>query len=535
MNRKKRKQGRSKKSGAFPAHPQFKDRNLTSIETMRRSGKSLQSPFSELDGKISFTSWIDACIPNALWVCILTSFLDQDEYLNLFRKVVANARENLENRKNLFITHNYLGVLSDSDFDGLLGPIFEHAEAKHLLRALRLVESLPDKRHWARNVTEPDTDFDQSILVHAVADNFDHQSQRATDIRWFKLAFSALAREQIILPPKLLDQIGRYPNYGDMQSVRPSIRAAEIAFRSFELPTEGVGPETKSSEFASPPRVHANEFWEEMLKSSGCVFPKHSVDLHAGSAELTREVLDILEKVDTHFFETLEVSSADPRHDGAFGLCLYATTLLFDSAHGYVHGRPEGRIVLRAISEALITLRFLTLKDDETLWLKYRRYGAGQAKLSFLKFIRDADVPDYVDIEVMEHLANEDMWLEFEDIDLGNWAGTDLRKMAMEADSKDVYDRYYDWASGYSHGHWAAVRDSVFVNCLNPLHRFHRVPSLPKAHMPSTLIDCCKLCNRMLDDLNKLYPVFKARIRWHKQPKAPAFGDAAPDAGSVPA
>jgi hypothetical protein len=53
------------------------------------------------------------------------------------------------------------------------------------------------------------------------------------------------------------------------------------------------------------------------------------------------------------------------------------------------------------------------------------------------------------------------------------------------------------------------------VTCLNPLHRFHRIPAPSKSYMPSILPDACKLVNRMIDDLNHLYPSFKQRLKWH--------------------
>lgn len=519
MGYRKKGKGSGKKGRAFPAHPKFQDRNITSIESMKRSGKLLKAPFSGLPATMKFSSWIDACIPNVLWACILTSFLDQREYLGVFRQIIVNARENIENRKNLYITHNYFGAMSGEAFDELMQPVLNRPGAMMLLRALRLVRSLPDHSHWERVAPEPDVEKDWNILIHAVADNFDHQSQRATDIRWFKLMFVVICREQLALPAagNFGEELRLYPDEGDLRSVRPKIRALEITLRMLE--SEGDFPEAKEKEGKlTLPEYQPDAFWKEMLDTVGCIFPEYAGHPLSGPKELVVESFDVLEKINKHFFDTLLSSSPDPRHDGSFGLALYAITLLFNSASGYVHGRPEGRILVRTIAEALITLHYLTLRDDPTLWLKYRRYGAGQAKLAFLKYLRDAETPDFIDMDMMEHLANEDMWLEFEDIELGNWAGTDLRKMSLEADCKDVYDNYYDWTSGFSHGHWTAVRDSVFVNCLNPLHRFHRIPALPKGKMPSTLIDSCKLCNRILDDLNHLYPTFKARIKWHNQP-----------------
>jgi hypothetical protein len=84
-------------------------------------------------------------------------------------------------------------------------------------------------------------------------------------------------------------------------------------------------------------------------------------------------------------------------------------------------------------------------------------------------------------------------------------------------ETKHHHDRSYDWTSAYTHANWSAVRDTVFVTCLNPLHRFHRIPELPKLSMPSTLEDASRLINRMLDDLNHLYPTIKGRIGWHNR------------------
>ena len=183
----------------------------------------------------------------------------------------------------------------------------------------------------------------------------------------------------------------------------------------------------------------------------------------------------------------------------------------------YSPGRifSSGRIILRTIAECFIALSYLTTKDDPTIWLQYRNYGTGQTALAFLKTSGLDDIPDYIDIQKLDMLANEDAWMEFRDIRLGAWANKNLRKMSEEANVKDVYDKYYDWPSGFVHGHWGSIRDSVFSTCLNPLHRFHRVPD-PMQVMPSVLIDCCKLGNRILDILNGLYPSFDRRIQWHK-------------------
>ena len=465
-------------------------------------------------------SWYHDCIPNILWACILTSFLEREDYLFIFRAIIGNAREKLECRKSSYLTHNFLSTLSEQDFDLLMRPVLSNPVAADWLRALRLVDCLPDRPLWDRHLDEPDTERDWNILIHAVADTFDHQSERSTDIRWLKLMFMAICREQIVFPAEpggsMVDELLQFPKMGDMRAVRPTIRALEISFRGIELGDEEF---KRRGDHPDPPlpQFHGTQFWKEMFEKTACIPPDEPKSPKPVKKELVDEAFRVLQALDQHFFATIQSTATEPRHDGAFGLAIYAVTLLFNSSYGYVHGRPEGRIILRTLAEVCIVMHYLSSKDDTKLWEKYRRYGAGQVKLAFLKNLRDVETPDYLDMKTMEALANEDMWMEYEDIDLGHWATSDLRRIAQEVGRKDVYDKYYDWTSGFSHSHWAAVRDSVFVNCLNPLHRFHRIPAFPKQTMPSTLIDACKLSNLVLDDLNHLYPGFKNRLKWHKQ------------------
>ena len=145
--------------------------------------------------------------------------------------------------------------------------------------------------------------------------------------------------------------------------------------------------------------------------------------------------------------------------------------------------------------------------------MQYRNYGAGQSKLTYLKNVSIDDLPSFTTKELLEQLASEDIWLEFQDIKLGAWADRNLRQMAEEASVKDVYDRYYDGLSAYVHGNWSAVRHAAYGDCLNPLHRFHRVPIPPRILSQDTVPDLVKITNMALDRISALYPTFKPRLR----------------------
>ncbi len=97
------------------------------------------------------------------------------------------------------------------------------------------------------------------------------------------------------------------------------------------------------------------------------------------------------------------------------------------------------------------------------------------------------------------------------DINLGQWAGADLRKMAEESGTKDIYDAHYGWTSGFSHGHWAPMRDTTLIICLNALHRAHRIPADSKRIHGDVVPDAIELVETMIAALLQAY-LCRARL-----------------------
>ena len=124
-----------------------------------------------------------------------------------------------------------------------------------------------------------------------------------------------------------------------------------------------------------------------------------------------------------------------------------------------------------------------------------------------------ATVPPFVNIKLLEEIANEDKWEEFVPIELGHWDKTNLREMSEEAGCKEIYDKYYDWTSAYTHGNWGAIREAVIEKCSNPLHRLHKFPSIAIHRLPSAINDAIDLANKLLDLLESQYPNFPLRLK----------------------
>jgi len=176
------------------------------------------------------------------------------------------------------------------------------------------------------------------------------------------------------------------------------------------------------------------------------------------------------------------------------------------------------RSSLRTLTETAITLAYLLKKDDPGVWQQFRNYGVGKAKLSYMKQERSAS-PSFVDTGLLEALANEDYWEEYTSIELGHWRGKDLRRLAEATGTKDLYDTYYDWTSQHGHGHWGAIRESQFVVCMNPLHRFHRVLADSTLPLGDIIPDAAIVMDRILELVRHAYPDA------HIDPLSAAVGD----------
>lgn len=481
---------------------------ITPLDKRRRKGKVLQSPFSEMSAapKTVNSSWLNDHLLNVLWACILTGSLKRKHYLELFRKVALAGKNALEGPKHQSVCHNYLSTLDQSAFNRVFGPISADKVARSALKCITIIDSLPDIDLWRKLLGDPADSEDLWLLLgRGVAACMSHQSQEATDVRWLKLLFLIVC-ERINVSPDQEREIRQYPHRGDMRRVRPTIRAAEVAFRPLES-----SPEQPDC----VPDFDSEEIWLELFQKTKCTFAPQAEPTAANLADLSTELEEILIELRNHFMGSITSTSVDAKLDSAFGLALYSLSLTYELVHAGSRVLPTGRILLRTVAECFITLAFLRKKDESEVWQQYRNYGAGQTALAFLKTSKSDDTPDYINLKRLKMLADEDAWMEMQDIKIGSWADKNLRKMSEEAGVKDVYDDYYDWPSGFVHGQWGSVRDAVFTTCMNPLHRLHRIP-MPMRLMPSVLVDCCKLVNRILDELSALYPGLDSRINWHK-------------------
>jgi len=487
-SRKKRDPGRVRREGI----------QHSPLAQLSRQGSVLQSPLMAM-GKTTLVSWRDKHAPEMLWAFLLATAIPRADYLDCFRRIATWAAGTLNrdeassgeplHQPAVIPDQTRLGEASSDELAALAEIIAVHPSGLRALRPLLLFEDLPGRDQWrAILVGEPDND-DWNAVSTAAIGMMDHQSEVSTDIRWLKLLTVILAGKMHYPETfrEKIEEIFAFPNQGDMRSVRPFIRSGEMAIRR--------GTEQ--------PWVKA--FWDHCFRATLCVDPTSAEqaakgEIGAAPSISISAIINARLALAGLTHELATTTAIDARLEGASGLCLYGLALLTELAYCKSESLISGRLILRSLTEAFITLKYLSVKDNPDLWKSWRVYGNGQAKLAFLKAEEHADdLPSFVNLDQLEALCNEDVWMEFEPINVGHWDKSNLREMSAAAGVKDVWEKYYQWPSAYVHGQWSATRDVNFITCHNPLHRLHRIPRIIHRQGDSVAADAVSLTNQMLE------------------------------------
>ncbi|MCC6934702.1 MAG: hypothetical protein IT406_03405 [Candidatus Yanofskybacteria bacterium] len=479
----------------------------TKLSGHKRDKKQLHPPFAQI--KFTPSSWINDRMPDMLWAVLLIGHWEREKALEVFRHVASFVEKN-HDCYNITITG--IGRWTEEKRIGFIKYLTAWNDGKTIKEALRpmmLFPEMPGFKEWHDELGNPDSEGDAVKIADALPKVMWHQSDEATDCRWVKL-LCLIAADKMKFHSSIggIDDTVRgvleYPNFGDLRHIRPFIRASEIA------------PDPNEN----PDRSWSVNFWKVSFDKTAC-FPASARDKDDYDAEnwekyrthYMEETKRIRFALIDHFLQTAKTTAIDARHEGVFGFAFYAFTLFTEIVLLRLDYSVTGHLTLRALVESYITFAYLMQKDDPELWNSFRGYGSGQAKLIYLKLQEMKEKPTAVNEEMMREIANEDVWQEFLSINIGHWDSTDLRKMSEEVGLKDVYDQYYNWTSGYIHANWAAMRESVYEKCLNPLHRLHRLPTRNFTKLTPVITDAQNLSNKIFELLSKAYPEFSDRIK----------------------
>ena len=489
-------------------------KNESKLSDHKQFKKELKPPLLQIN--MTPSSWIDERLPEILWAVLVIGNIERETALNFFRHIANYVSKNQDCYDVTLTGINKFNEDKRKEFIRIATSWSD--EIKTALRPLLLFPDLPAISDWKNSLDAPVVKDDWQKLSKGVSKTFWHQSEEATDCRWIKF-LCQIAGGKVKFSSAIegindtLKGVLEYPNYGDLRHIRPFIRASEIG--------TPVDPKSKDS-----PSEWSQNFWQYCFDQTGCI-PEEAVRERIKNRQKTlseemenarkhyfKETVEVRNKLIDHFFATSKTSAINSRHEGSFGIALYGLTLFIEIIFYRAPLSITGRVALRSLVEAYITFKYLLQKEKEEarIWDDYRCYGTGQLKLLYLKLKEMGQEISSIKIDDLDYLANEDKWIEFVPINLGHWDSINLRKISEEVGLKELYDKYYSYTSGYMHASWGAVRESVYQKCINPLHRFHRIPTYDLPLMPSVTDDAREITNYILECLSEAYPKFDFRL-----------------------
>jgi Family of unknown function (DUF5677) len=149
------------------------------------------------------------------------------------------------------------------------------------------------------------------------------------------------------------------------------------------------------------------------------------------------------------------------------------------------HSAP---LFLRAMTDLHIALSWIML-DLQERSKKYILHGLGEEKLLMEHYKKEIDdYPDSPNVDQINQLIDaKSTWINshrrdfFVEVNLGNWAQLDYRKMSQEADCEGLYKFAYKPFSHAAHNMWPHVSVYNCKYCQTPLHKHHLIPELFEA------------------------------------------------------
>lgn len=157
-------------------------------------------------------------------------------------------------------------------------------------------------------------------------------------------------------------------------------------------------------------------------------------------------------------------------------------------------------LVLRAMVDLYISFAWI-LEDPVDRSRRFVEYGLGQEKL-FLEQLRGRIAAAGGDPNESPRVRSIQDWIDSQrytfllEVNVGQWA-EDTRKMADQAGCADLHRYDYTQFSGSTHSMWQHIAKFNLEMCSNPLHRFHRVPTVPDLGMdPAYLVHAAEYVER---------------------------------------
>lgn len=139
-------------------------------------------------------------------------------------------------------------------------------------------------------------------------------------------------------------------------------------------------------------------------------------------------------------------------------------------------------LFLRAMADVHISLAWIS-QDPTQRSQSFVGYGLGQVKLQIERHKQTwpdepPDDQEKAMVGFLERWLDSQRYSFFTEVNVGSWSQKSVRDMAQEAGIGDFYDYVYTPFSACTHSMWHHVEQYNLKRCRNPLHGYHRVPTI---------------------------------------------------------
>lgn len=504
---------------------------FSSIKDHKRIGKELISPINVLGVDIKPIIWDKDLLPEFLWIDALAQKFGVTDLHNQFYRFIDKIESYISEKDTYLI-----GFISDfnkikEDVRELILQNEESIIKKLFIEPIGNVLSLypncpaswliPDD--WI--LKQPKEDI-LKTLEAATIRLYKAKDDYCAHIRVLplgrllkrgKLSFSRDIEEIKLLP--------KYPNYLKeeekkiCQSIARTITNTVIQFeimnneRDFEW---------------------SKQFWNSNFELSPCVYPtliienKMEEEVEDRINQLFNECeknVKILE--DYLFIELIQMKKNiyDPSKDevilGLFSRAIRMYSVLLNNSQ--LWAIDMSNILLRCLTDTIFILCYILKQNDDEIYQKFIDYGKGKEKLLLLHIqdnYPDALTTGVEEIEKLDLELGDPFFIEFLNVNFGNWIDKSARDMAFECGFEMEYRLIYNPTSEDVHGSWFSIRKANLTRCINPLHRFHRLPQKnPPPLFLNPLILGTQLVEKMIEFCIKYYnfPKFKENLNDFKK------------------
>lgn len=470
--------------------------SLSDHKVYPRQGRVV-TPFNDsLGDQLKLSSWAKERMPEYLWLGLVLMEYGREEGFKKAGAILKNISTQVQTLSEPKLSQIF--GLSHDEQASVFQIILDQIEPS-VLSPLTILYRAKDYPEFNEAFNVPEIHFEERLkrLVNAIEIYSPHQSNEATDLRFFTLALHIFGGKIHISKDAhiALESLSNYPytSHDDekMKMYRPTIRAMEGSFG-----------ESENSDFIS-------EFWKRIGMITRCNPIQMTHDENTFDYQpFIKKYQKILEYVvNSYKAESL----MDDKFDVIIGSITYALKVFCEVNNNNLGNGVLGRPAVRMLIEILIILKYLLKRENDhpEIWVEYKLYGIGRYKIVLLK-ARENELEESAHFvpPLVDMLVNEIKWEEFIDVDLKYFDKQGIREKSIEVGEKYLYDLFYDYDSSFAHGLWGAIREASMLKCNNASHQYHIVPDIFAVHnLPDVKADCFNIMMRLLEFLKQNYAI----------------------------